>query len=185
MKIKTLLLPALTSLGLFSTLAHADDSVVNIVNGGNIQFTGKFVNAACAVSLESENKVAELGQYRTAALTSAAQNTTNIPFDIKLTDCDPEVSKTAQIGFNGVADSDDSTLFSVNSSGNSKAATGVGIEILDAKQKVLSPNGDYSNAQALIAGDNTFNFLARYKSTAATVTAGQANADATFLVRYE
>lgn len=185
MKIKSLVLTSLTSLGLFTTLAHADDPVVNIVNGGNIQFTGKFVNAACAVSLESENKVVELGQYRTASLTAAAQNTTNIPFDIKLTDCDPEVSKTAQIGFNGLADSVDSTLFSVNSGGNSKAATGVGIEILDSKNKVLSPNGDYSTAQALIVGDNTFNFLARYKSTAATVTAGQANADATFLVRYE
>ncbi|WP_345787979.1 fimbrial protein, partial [Salmonella enterica] len=38
---------------------------------------------------------------------------------------------------------------------------------------------------ALVEGTNTLRFTARYKATAAATTPGQANADATFIMKYE
>ena len=63
---------------------------------------------------------------------------------------------------------------------------GVGIEILDSKSSTLTPDGaTFSAAQNLIEGTNTLNFTARYKATTATTAPGQANADATFVMKYE
>ncbi|MBX0104049.1 type 1 fimbrial protein subunit FimA, partial [Salmonella enterica subsp. enterica serovar Typhi] len=64
-------------------------------------------------------------------------------------------------------------------------ATGVGIEILDNTSSPLKPDGaTFSAKQALVEGTNTLRFTARYKATAAA-TPGQANADATFIMKYE
>ncbi|MBD5702137.1 fimbrial protein, partial [Citrobacter freundii] len=50
----------------------------------------------------------------------------------------------------------------------------------------LKPDGaTFSTAQALVEGTNTLRFSARYKATATSATPGQANADATFIMKYE
>ncbi len=65
-------------------------------------------------------------------------------------------------------------------------ATGVGIEILDNTSSPLKPDGaTFSAKQSLVEGTNTLRFTARYKATAAATTPGQANADATFIMKYE
>ena len=158
------------------------------VNGGAVHFSGEFVNAACAVSSDTADQTVILGQHRTANITAVGQYTSNKPFTIKLVDCDTAVSKTAQIAFSGPIDSTDTTLLKIHSgpSSNATSATGVGIEISDSKGNVLTPDGTVlSTAQALIDGDNTLNFMARYKSTAEKATAGKAYADANFVVTYE
>ena len=69
---------------------------------------------------------------------------------------------------------------------NGTTAGGVGIEILDNTSSPLKPDGaTFSTAQALVEGSNTLRFTARYKATAADTTPGQANADATFIMKYE
>lgn len=156
------------------------------VNGGNIHFEGELVNAACSVSTESADQTVQLGQYRTASFTAVGQTTTQIPFTIVLHDCDTAVAKTASVAFTGQTDATDPTLLAINSSDNATTATGVGIEILDRTSASLTPNGTtFSAAQTLIDGTNTLPFTAAYKSTAASTTAGQANADATFVMKYE
>ncbi|GAB3042056.1 type 1 fimbrial major subunit FimA [Acinetobacter apis] len=175
------LLAATTTL--IAGLSHAAPTV----NGGTVHFQGEFVNAACAVSSDTANQTVVLGQHRTAKITKAGDYTANVPFQIKLVDCDTEVSKTAQFAFSGPQDSTDATLLKVNSgpSANAVAAKGVGVEILDSKGSTLTPDGTaFSAAQTLIDGNNIFNFIARYKATAATATAGQAYADANFVVNY-
>ncbi|MDQ8934219.1 type 1 fimbrial major subunit FimA [Acinetobacter rudis] len=157
------------------------------VNGGQVHFKGEFVNAACAVSSDTANQTVDLGQHRTAKITKAGDYTPNVPFQIKLVDCDTEVSKTAQFAFSGPQDATDTTLLKIHSgpSANAVTATGVGVEISDSKGKVLTPDGSVlSAAQTLIDGNNTFNFIARYKATAAAATAGQAYADANFVITY-
>lgn len=157
-----------------------------VVNGGTIHFKGDLVNAACAVSTESADKIVRLGQYRTASFTKVGDTSAKIPFTIVLNDCDPSVSSTASVAFSGQSDATDPTLLAISSGDNTTTATGVGIEILDNTSRVLTPNGSrFSTAQALVKGANTLNFSARYKATAATATAGQANADATFVMKYE
>ncbi|OTG85257.1 type-1 fimbrial protein subunit A [Acinetobacter sp. ANC 4558] len=158
-----------------------------VVNGGTVHFKGEFVNAACAVSSDTANQTVDLGQHRTASLTDVGQVTANVPFQIKLVDCDTKVSTAAQFAFSGPQDTVDATLLKVHSgpSANAVTATGVGIEISDSKGKVLTPDGtDLSAAQTLIDGNNTFNFTARYKATVKGVTPGQAYADANFVITY-
>lgn len=171
-----------------AVLATSIVQATTTVNGGTVNFTGEFVNAACAVSSDTANQTVDLGQYRTAKITDVAQYTANVPFQIKLVDCDTNVATTAKFAFNGPQDAVDATVLRVSSgsSANATAATGVGIEINDTKGKVLVPDGSVFSAPAtLIDGNNTVNFVARYKSTAKTATAGQANASANFVITYE
>lgn len=51
-------------------VAHAD---ITTVNGGTIHFQGEVVNAACAVDTGSTDQTVQLGQVRTAALSTAAR----------------------------------------------------------------------------------------------------------------
>lgn len=188
MKFKTVALAIVASFGLIAANANATTSTTTTtVSGGTVHFTGQFVNAACAVSTDTADQTINLGEYRTASITAAGQTTTNIPFNIKLVDCDTSVATTATIAFTGTPDEDNSTLFAVNAGGtNSTSATGVGIQLLDSAANDLPPDGNtYSVGTTLVSGDNTIPFTARYKSTSATVTAGQADADATFVIQYQ
>jgi major type 1 subunit fimbrin (pilin) len=181
MKMKSLILA--TTMVMSAGAANALE-----VAGGTVNFEGEFVNAPCAVSTDTANQTVQLGQYRTADLAAAGEYTTPVPFKIQLVNCDITSYQTAQVSFSGSRDATDSTLLAVNAgtAANATAATGVGIEISDAASNVLTPNGDIANAseaQRLINGDNTLNFTARYKSTAA-VTAGKAHSTATFNMIY-
>ncbi|MDK1705093.1 type 1 fimbrial major subunit FimA [Serratia rubidaea] len=157
------------------------------VNGGTVHFTGQLVNAACAVSADSSDQTVQLGQYRTARFAAVGDRSGLVPFTIKLEDCDTTVATTAAVAFSGSADANDPTLLATSNigGGTSGAADGVGIEISDSKGKVLPPDGaTFSNTQTLNDGTNIVNLNARYKSTKADVTPGQADADATFTMQY-
>lgn len=183
MKLSTITLSLMAVIALASSAANADTVTVN---GGTVHFKGELVNAACAVSSQSSDQIVKLGQYRTAAFTKIGDTSAQIPFTIVLNDCDTSVSTMASVSFSGQTDAANPTLLAINSGDNSTTATGVGIEILDSASKVLTPDGSvFSTKQTLIDGTNTLPFTARYKSTAAIATAGQANADATFVMKYE
>lgn len=168
---------------LLATTAQAD---VVSVTGGTIHFEGKLINAACAVSTKSADQTVELGQYRTATFTQVGDTSALKPFKIVLTDCDPAVAETASVAFTGQVDATNNTLLAIASGDNGSTAKGVGIEILDNNSNPLKPDGVVTSvAQTLIEGENTLHFSARYKSTAATTSPGQANADATFIMKYE
>ncbi|EBO9655750.1 type-1 fimbrial protein subunit A [Salmonella enterica subsp. enterica serovar Berlin] len=156
--------------------------------GGTVHFKGVIVNAACAVSADSVDQTVNLGQYRTANFKAIGDKTGLVPFKIKLQDCDSSVAKTAAATFSGNADRKDNTVLSTSNIGGgaSGAASGVGIEIADRQGNVIVPNsGNFSTAQTLNDGNNELNFTARYKSTSDEVTPGQADADATFTMKYE
>ncbi|HDR2162254.1 TPA: type 1 fimbrial major subunit FimA [Enterobacter cancerogenus] len=172
----------------FATLAMASaaNAATTTVNGGTVHFKGELVNAACSVNTKSADQTVNLGQYRTAHFTKVGDTSTNVPFTIELNDCDPAVASTAAVAFTGQTDATDKTLLAISSGSNANSATGVGIEILDTTSATLTPDGStFSAAQTLIEGTNTLNFAARYKATAATTEPGQANADATFVMKYE
>ena len=184
MKRKLMTSSVIASLMLVAGAAVAADPVS--VSGGTVHFEGELVNAACAVSTQSADQIVTLGQYRTASFAAVGDTTAQIPFSIVLNDCDPTVAATAAVAFSGQSDLTNNSLLAVSSSDNSTTATGVGIEILDSKSTALKPDGaTFSTAQALVEGTNTLRFSARYKATVASTTPGQANADATFIMKYE
>lgn len=183
MQTKLLTSALAATLGLTSVLANAADPVV--VNGGTVHFTGEIVNAACAVSTESANQTVELGQYRAARLAKTGDKTPAVPFQIKLIDCDPTVAATAAVAFSGKAEATDPNLLAVTATGNGTAAQNVGIEISDNLAKVLKIDGaTFSTAKTLVQGNNKLDFTARYVATG-VATVGEANASATFVVKYE
>lgn len=184
MKRKLMTSSVIASLMLVAGTAVAADPVS--VSGGTVHFEGELVNAACAVSTQSSDQVVTLGQYRTASFAAVGDTTAQIPFSIVLNDCDPAVAATAAVAFSGQADATNSALLAVSSGNNTTTAGGVGIEILDNASTALKPDGaTFSTAQALVEGTNTLRFSARYKATATSATPGQANADATFIMKYE
>ena len=184
MKRKLITSSVIASLMLVAGSAVAADPVS--VSGGTVHFEGELVNAACAVSTQSSDQVVTLGQYRTASFAAVGDTTAQIPFSIVLNDCDPKVAATAAVAFSGQSDITNNNLLAVTSADNGTTASGVGIEILDNTSTALKPDGaTFSTAQALVEGTNTLRFSARYKATATSATPGQANADATFIMKYE
>ncbi len=75
--------------------AEGDESVTTTVNGGVIHFKGEVVNAACAIDSESMNQTVELGQVRSSRLAKAGDLSSAVGFNIKLNDCDTNVSSNA------------------------------------------------------------------------------------------
>lgn len=78
--------------------AEGDESVTTTVNGGVIHFKGEVVNAACAIDSESMNQTVELGQVRSSRLAKAGDLSSAVGFNIKLNDCDTNVSSNAAVG---------------------------------------------------------------------------------------
>ncbi|RSB24855.1 type 1 fimbrial major subunit FimA [Enterobacter cloacae] len=181
---KTRLIKSALALALLSTGTMASAA---IVTGGTVHFTGQIVNAACAVSADSVEQTVKMGQFRTANFTAVGTRSNAVPFTIKLEDCDSSVSTTAATSFSGNLDAVDPTVLTISNvaGGAAGTASGVGIEISDHTGKVLKPDGSvFSTAQNLVDGHNVLNFTARYKSTEANVTPGEADADATFNMQY-
>ncbi|MFW1745487.1 type 1 fimbrial major subunit FimA [Acinetobacter guillouiae] len=174
----------LLSLAVVSTLAMSSSVFAETVTGGKVYFKGSLTNAACAVSNDTAGQPVTLGEYRTAELKAIDEKTTPIPFSIKLVDCDNATLKTAAVAFEGARVTD--TLLSVSSAGgNGTAATNVGIEISDSASNILKLDGTgFSTAKTLNNGDNELNFTARYVATGQS-TAGRADAEATFYIKYE
>lgn len=81
--------------------AEGDESVTTTVNGGVIHFKGEVVNAACAIDSESMNQTVELGQVRSSRLAKAGDLSSAVGFNIKLNDCDTNVSSNAAVAFLG------------------------------------------------------------------------------------
>ncbi len=109
--------------------------------------------------------------------------TRQICFNIKLNDCDTNVSSNAAVAFLGTTvTSNDDTLALQSSAAGS--AQNVGIQILDSTGEVLVLDGATFSAKTdLIDGTNILPFQARYIALGQSV-AGTANADATFKVQY-
>lgn len=173
--------------------AHAGDDnptepTTTTVTGGTVHFRGSLVDAACAVSADSADQTVTLGQYTLHHFKNKGDKSAAIPFKIKLEDCDTAMASTAAVAFSGQQDAAQAGLLAIDSStnGNTATASGVGIQILDEVSKPVSPDGStFSTAHKLVDGENTLNFSAQYVSTAAAPTAGQANADAVFIMQYQ
>lgn len=120
---------------------------------------------------------------RSSRLAKAGDLSSAVGFNIKLNDCDTNVSSNAAVAFLGTTvTSNDDTLALQSSAAGS--AQNVGIQILDRTGEVLILDGATFSAKIdLIDGTNILPFQARYIALGQSV-AGTANADATFKVQY-
>lgn len=151
---------------------------------GQMNFTGEIIDSACIVVNTPSNPLdVGLGSVLKTSFTAAGDKSSATKFTLQLKDC-PDTVKTAQVKFDGTSVTGDSTLLALTQ--ESGVATGVGIQLSDDANAVL-PLYTASKAYTLQSGagvTNNLDFLARYVSTVASVTAGPANSVASFTINY-
>lgn len=160
--------------------AMASDNTVN--------FTGEIVDTPCVVApVAGDGQIqVELNQVKSSVFTQAKDTSPDVGFTIVLDQCTTDTLKSANVTFSGSQDSNDNTLLAIqNQSGDTRQmATGVGIEIANNDGTAI-PMGTAGSDISLVDGSNQLMFKAHYKSTAAKVTAGRADGQATFQIAYK
>lgn len=150
-------------------------------NATNVYFKGEIVEAACGLAPDSIDQTIELGQHPTHIFKAKGDRSTPVSFNIKLTDCDTTISKTASFTFLSNQDAT-GKLFSVEG-----GATGIGVRILHNGKPV--DNGAVAASNTLLDGTNIASFSAAYEAnvdvTANPVTAGNAESWALLRVSYQ
>jgi major type 1 subunit fimbrin (pilin) len=171
---KSLIAVALLTGCAFAGMANAAD--------GTINFIGNITDAACTVTANTANQTVTLGTVKSTALPAVGATAAPTRFNIVLTAC-PVTVTSATIKFDGPANPVNSSLLALTNTVG--VATGVGIGLYEQDAVTQIPVGGASKSQALsTTADTTFNFIAKYVATNATVAAGSANAVSDFTVTY-
>lgn len=149
--------------------------------GGQVNFNGTILDESCTITdtVASPQDI-DLGTYGKNEFTAVGTALAKKDVKISLTNCPASVTSAA-IVFDGKADATNPELLALTDVDN--VANGVAIQLYDDSEKELALRTP-SKAYTLAEGDNTLNFYAAYKSTAATVTGGPADAVANFSVDY-
>lgn len=173
---KNIIAAALVASAVMSASALAADGTVN--------FNGNITDEVCTVTPGTKDQTVDMRTWGTNAFPSAGATVTGTDFKVILTDCPASVAqKGVAISFDGIANNGDTAVLALS---DDSTATNVGIQISDSNNKVVKLRED-SSKYAIQEGSvlNTLTFTARYISTAATVTAGTANAVAQFSINYQ
>ncbi|ADO48931.1 fimbrial protein [[Enterobacter] lignolyticus] len=168
--------------------------------GGVVHFSGQIVDATCDVAAsansggDDQNVVLGSGMISSNSFTSGIggeSDPSRTPFHINLENCNSDPSLKVALNFTGAGatDANDPTALTVSQ------ATGVGIRIYrESSSTPINFSDDSAEAQASAVplldiasnenGNHTFNYTAVYVQTAQQIVAGEANADANYLITY-
>lgn len=141
-------------------------------------FNGEIVESTCALATGSKNQVVQLGTVSANAFGGAGGTSMAKEFTINLTDCSLDNATAATVTFSGDTAADNA----LNVTGG---AEGVGLQILQNGTPLNLDGSAASVAQELEEGNNAMSFAARYIALDDDVTAGLANATASFTLNYE
>ncbi|EOY8406605.1 fimbrial protein [Enterobacter asburiae] len=178
-----------------AALLPAGTALAAGTSGGTVNFSGKVVTSACAISAGSANIDVDMGEVRTATLATAGSvASTAKAFAITLEDCEiadtsastdenPIAATTVAVTFTGTPDTSDINSLSVGANGSANSAQNVAIRLYDEQGNVVNL-GEPAAAIPLRKGANTLNFSAKYYSPKGGATAGDASAVATYTVTY-
>lgn len=178
-----------------AALLPAGTALAAGTSGGTVNFSGKVVTSACAISAGSANIDVDMGEVRTATLkTAGSVASTAKAFAITLEDCEiadtsastdenPIAATTVAVTFTGTPDTSDVNSLSVGANGGANSAQNVAIRLYDEQGNVVNL-GEPAAAIPLRKGANTLNFSAKYYSPKGGATAGDASAVATYTVTY-
>ena len=178
-----------------AALLPAGAALAATTSGGTVNFNGKVVTSACAISAGSANIDVDMGEVRTASLAAAgSEASTAKAFSITLEDCEiadtsasteenPIAATTVSVTFTGTPDTADANSLAVGANGGTSSAQNVAIRLYDEQGNVVKL-GESATAIPLRTGSNTLNFSAKYYSPEGKATAGDASAVATYTVTY-
>lgn len=156
-------------------------SATSLASDGTINFKGEVIDTACTIDVGANNTMeVQLGKVAKSAFTGVDSTASATEFDLKLKDC-PAAVTSAVVKFDGKNyNGDNNTLALTN---ETDVATGVGIQLKDAKQ-TLVPLFTASSKYDLVTGENTLPFYASYVQKATAVVAGKANSTVQFTINY-
>lgn len=164
---------ALIGLGSISFASKADS-----IGTSNIKFTVNIITWSCTISTASQNITVNLGTWDSGLFTAAGTTTTPASFSIALNNCN---NASVTTSFAGIADQTNSSYLALNSASTAK---NVAIELLNSDKSLLALNKESNAVTVNSSGNATMNFYANYVTTASSVQAGTADADATFTINY-
>lgn len=177
---------ALCLSGVMTTLpswAVAGNRTYVNIHGGDVHFYGQVVNAACSVTADTANQVVQMSQVRSSDFKTLGSWVDPVPFQIKLEDCNTNISNTVGVFFTGQSDGKDPQVFQTGS--GASASKGVGLGIFDAKGNLLVPGTTPPWFAPLQEGNTTLSYMAKYRSTDRMVKAGDASTQVWFNVVYQ
>ena len=155
---------------------------------GKIKFEGVINSETCSLAASSTDITVPMGSWATHYFTNKTQ-TQPTEFRIELIDCD-DSKNTAKFTFAGPNDGTPDFL-RINNKGTAGAAGGVAIGLstttdLSNDEGRVKFDGTTAMDLGIQEGNNTLFLHAFYEklSGATAVTAGEANANATFVVSY-
>lgn len=158
---------------LVSTGALADSATLNI--------TGRILSSACQPEINP--LTVPLGNISRSALSGKGVTAPAIGFQLRLKNCPAEIGQI-KVQFDGTPASGDNSALALTA--GTGVASGVAVQLQDAAGAIVPP-GQPSALMAIKGGSGSLNslkFTARYIATADKLTAGSANASATFTIWY-
>jgi len=159
---------------LFSTQGNSTLSTISL------KMYATLVSNSCTVSNSSKDIPIDMGSWPTRNFSSSSKKSPPVPFFIKLEHCDGLVTSGLTIKFNG---NNNDGLLSLD---NLSSAKNIGIAILDSnKNLVIIGDNNFISGSVLSSDNFTLKFFGQYVATSLPVTAGSANADATFTIEYQ
>lgn len=151
-------------------------------HGGTIHFTGLISENGCSVNTQTTDSFVDLGTVQKSVFTAANQAAgQRKSFNIELQNCPASVT-TAQVTFKGPEDSAAPGVLALD--GATSVATGVGIQLYEGQTPLALNTASSTHTVSATSHDATLQFVADYISTAATVTAGEADANTEFDLTY-
>ncbi|EML2063635.1 type 1 fimbrial protein [Enterobacter asburiae] len=166
------------------------------LNAGTIHFTGEIIESSCTIQGDNgADSTIPLGTYPISLFTAVGTETSLTPFSITLANCPLKSDglPAVQLTFNGPTTLTGSkTMLDVSkiTTTGETAATGIGVAVSPSGKDDQFITMDGAEGQVYIelatktSDTIKADFNARYKSFAAAVTAGPADADMTVNILY-
>lgn len=164
-------------LALCTVQAHAQTYAT-----ANLKFSANIVEATCEVNTKSQNLTVELGRFSTKDFLTPGSQSLPQYFEITLDNCTAE---SATIKFTGTSDISNPDYLAVGSSNKPENAQHVALRILNSDKTVLPLNTYAPSINPSIEDNTTLGFYAEYISENGNVTAGNADATASFILQYQ
>ena len=156
----------LSILFVFCTLGNANAREDKKMSPNKVTFIGKVVNPPCELSVESNNPVIDLGDFKESNLSKAGSKSKSIPFQIEVSNCNKDAANLVNISLMNYNNSEHPLLLGMANKDNENSAKNIAVEILDHTSKQLTADGKTYAAPLMLSDNhNVVNFSARYVAT--------------------
>ncbi|MFP3678390.1 fimbrial protein [Pseudomonas sp. URMO17WK12:I12] len=157
----------------FSSVQAASDGVIN--------FDGEIIAGGCDVAPGSDAQTVNMGIMSVKSFKGAGSTVGSAQFNIELANCHPSLTSVGLV-FDGISSADDDAILALQ---GANSAQGVGIALYEIDGTTLIPLRMQGRANILNGeSGTTLRYVAKYKATSETVTAGKASAVVNFTLVY-